>query len=847
MLNVLCPPASYDICFEPQKTWIEFSDWDTVLRCVRKALDTILPSPPSTKTMAVGSSGSGNSGGGAAVTSPRPLAPIFSRSSQGNAGGSRASSSSGGGGGRRSIISFAATPPTSTQRISLTPFGSSCIASTATTVGSGSSSSRSGGLTASGFSSGSAIAGAGAGAGAAPGAAEDTFPDYSDALDDDRGVASSTIDSDKKEEGDGGASRFPASPMSPTAAQSLPPSPKVQALSRFQYEASQHGEASGTATRTPRPQQPRTRTNYALQSVGAAATFPCSSAATSATAIAAPPGRRAAKVTVATATAAALAAAALSLQQTPRGGGRTAQASSTWPTASVASPATFTASYAASSARKRRRVASGNNIDNGTAAASSGGTFASMCCTPSTDGSSGGACNGSCGYGGGVGSSRGAPFLSPNMRITRTPTYGRSRRSNGVGSSMSSNSGAAGAFDSPTPPTSVTDLEQEEIDDIISTFSIQEKNSTTDGNDDDGITAAAVSAHTATATATATTTTATSISIVTRQTFSNAVAVGFESTDTDAGDTPLNRGTFSPVLPSNDDAAALRHVKWRQPPSERAAADGACDDDIVPTLSGPSTLSTWLANGEHTKTPYGPGIIRPSSILPRRLTKDMLGRLQVINQVDCKFIVCKLGSAIADGLYIVDQHAAHERIRLEDLSQRLCTPAVGEMSGVAGIYGQRILKAATREPPLLLNLGASEVEMLIRFKAQMAQLGIEFRQYGSPAFAAGGRGRPSVGAVHAHMVPAPMLRSTAITVTNFVKVQLGVLNATRGASLAPGVIPPPILDVLNLRACHGAIKFGDPLNRDECARLIAELSQCRIPFQCAHGRPTVVPLTAFTS
>ena len=194
----------------------------------------------------------------------------------------------------------------------------------------------------------------------------------------------------------------------------------------------------------------------------------------------------------------------------------------------------------------------------------------------------------------------------------------------------------------------------------------------------------------------------------------------------------------------------------------------------------------------------------------------------------------------------------------------MCTPAVGEVAGVAGIYGARILRAAPRDPPLPLNLNASDIEMLVRFKGRMAQLGLEFRQYGgggglggsggglggvggSASFAAGGSARPSVGAVHAYRVPAPMARSTTVTVTNFVKVQLGVLDATRGAALAPGVIPPPLLDVLNLRACHGAIKFGDPLNRDECARLIAKLSKCRTPFQCAHGRPTVIPLTAFGS
>ena len=40
----------------------------------------------------------------------------------------------------------------------------------------------------------------------------------------------------------------------------------------------------------------------------------------------------------------------------------------------------------------------------------------------------------------------------------------------------------------------------------------------------------------------------------------------------------------------------------------------------------------------------------------------------------------------------------------------------------------------------------------------------------------------------------------------------------------------------------GAIKFGDSLTEDECRRLVGDLSHCDLPFQCAHGRPSVMPL-----
>lgn len=44
----------------------------------------------------------------------------------------------------------------------------------------------------------------------------------------------------------------------------------------------------------------------------------------------------------------------------------------------------------------------------------------------------------------------------------------------------------------------------------------------------------------------------------------------------------------------------------------------------------------------------------------------------------------------------------------------------------------------------------------------------------------------------------------------------------------------------------GAIKFGDDLNHEECEKLLKRLSKCDLPFQCAHGRPTLFPLMHLT-
>lgn len=54
--------------------------------------------------------------------------------------------------------------------------------------------------------------------------------------------------------------------------------------------------------------------------------------------------------------------------------------------------------------------------------------------------------------------------------------------------------------------------------------------------------------------------------------------------------------------------------------------------------------------------------------------------------------------------------------------------------------------------------------------------------------------------------------------------------------------PQGIVDLLNSRACRTAIMFNDPLNIEECQALISRLARCAFPFQCAHGRPSMVPI-----
>ncbi|OCH95920.1 hypothetical protein OBBRIDRAFT_766580 [Obba rivulosa] len=54
--------------------------------------------------------------------------------------------------------------------------------------------------------------------------------------------------------------------------------------------------------------------------------------------------------------------------------------------------------------------------------------------------------------------------------------------------------------------------------------------------------------------------------------------------------------------------------------------------------------------------------------------------------------------------------------------------------------------------------------------------------------------------------------------------------------------PRELLELINSKACRGAIMFNDSLTLGQCTRLLQQLSETALPFQCAHGRPSLVPL-----
>ncbi|XP_006170618.1 DNA mismatch repair protein Mlh3 isoform X2 [Tupaia chinensis] len=228
-------------------------------------------------------------------------------------------------------------------------------------------------------------------------------------------------------------------------------------------------------------------------------------------------------------------------------------------------------------------------------------------------------------------------------------------------------------------------------------------------------------------------------------------------------------------------------------------------------------------------------------LYPYRFTKEMIHSMQVLQQVDNKFIACLMstqteetGEAGGNLLVLVDQHAAHERVRLEQLIADSYEKQQPQGSG------RKKLLASTIIPPLEITVTEEQRRLLRCYHKNLEDLGLEF------VFPDTNESLILVGKVPLCFVEreANELRRGRSTVTKsiveeFIREQVELLQTTGGIR---GTLPLTVLKVLASQACHGAIKFNDGLSLEESHRLIEALSWCQLPFQCAHGRPSMLPL-----
>jgi DNA mismatch repair protein MutL len=173
--------------------------------------------------------------------------------------------------------------------------------------------------------------------------------------------------------------------------------------------------------------------------------------------------------------------------------------------------------------------------------------------------------------------------------------------------------------------------------------------------------------------------------------------------------------------------------------------------------------------------------------------------LEFLGQLRTTFLLCS-GS---DGIYILDQHAAAERVTFHRLRRAFASRSIAT---------QRLLI------PDVIELLPAEVATLEEHAAEVAALGVELRAVG-----------PS--AVAAHAVPTLLGRARPERIVRDLLAELG-----RAARRPFGDAADLVLATM---ACHGSIRAGDALSREEAVALLRSLDDIDFAGHCPHGRPVV--------
>ncbi len=178
--------------------------------------------------------------------------------------------------------------------------------------------------------------------------------------------------------------------------------------------------------------------------------------------------------------------------------------------------------------------------------------------------------------------------------------------------------------------------------------------------------------------------------------------------------------------------------------------------------------------------------------------------LRPIGQIKNLYVVCET----PDGMAIIDQHAAHERILFERV-MRLGEKGEGDV--------QRLLI------PAVAHLSAPEYALLNEYIGTFTALGIGVELFGNTD-------------VKVDHLPACL---GEIDAERLMRDVLGELAEEERSSAVKDEIAARVA----MKVCRAAVKRRDPLGAQQLKRLVSDLLKCRTPHTCPHGRPTIIRMS----
>jgi DNA mismatch repair ATPase MutL len=266
------------------------------------------------------------------------------------------------------------------------------------------------------------------------------------------------------------------------------------------------------------------------------------------------------------------------------------------------------------------------------------------------------------------------------------------------------------------------------------------------------------------------------------------------------------------LLGDNDDPGDSPSNGLGSSPGQNDAVLGleSLNDDFSGSLFDTSSFGAHTLLGRHRR--HAAPRLDAVMLSKEKLTQS----LEALCQVECKFIIA-VGN---DQVLALDQHAVHERILLEQLHIKLNSELPVQHYVRAGAHqvcslDRRSLDCINESSDLLARWGFQHFSLVHTEEDRTGLTLLKFHKL-------------------------PLIENEALTVNDFLEF---VEHAQQHASLPLTLqAPPAVQRILASKSCRTAVKFGDSLSTEECRALLRAVVRCAHPFQCAHGRPSIVPL-----
>jgi DNA mismatch repair protein MutL len=162
----------------------------------------------------------------------------------------------------------------------------------------------------------------------------------------------------------------------------------------------------------------------------------------------------------------------------------------------------------------------------------------------------------------------------------------------------------------------------------------------------------------------------------------------------------------------------------------------------------------------------------------------------------------------AEGLVLMDQHAAHERILFEQMRNRMASD---------GVPSQRLLV------PMTVELAPREFDLVQQNLEALQKLGIGAEPFGSNTIKI-----DSLPTFFRNDDPAAYMSEV---VEELKRASRQIASTRLGEDLVATTV------------CRHAVKANDTLRYPELQRLLSDLLACELPYCCPHGRPTLIQLS----